>query len=880
MSRFKRASRVIVHNRALGFAPYAAAPCLCRGRGVCVECQRRRSDRNLQALGALVAGDVRGFRGITSYDLGSSRTFTEPILTYPLRTALFDRLSLEKVLAFQVPQTNVGRSDGVILQGQKIGQNQYVQSRNGKYKFLYSNNREIVVTGPGENDPINGGVLKRESTGLGPNSYLVLRGDKLCAEEPLSSGSMKSQCRGRDAIVVEDFESYGVMQDDGNFVVYSPTGRVMYETGTWFGAAGCPIGDKPTEVGTLRWAFRNEWAKQPPGFDPKAAWDFWCDCKFMPGNWKDTAGVDALTRCKKVLSVLGTPGMDAPWTEWGGGQRGLPTGGGLIQAFAAMVREPTEQELELDYLCSLFFTDFSRWCGIMAYCGLRSGSITFLGPIGLVGTTVQNIDLLFSYLTNSFDFEKKNRYYQKMEKAWFENGFPIVLGGLTSAAIIALALVGVGAVLFPAAAGSGAVITAGAAAGTVLVGGAVTVSSGVAISVILTGALAVLAVPISIAINECLKNARIDLESKYGRLIPPWSARAERTGIKPREQTLEEKEAWQPSINALRRAQLYYFPANLAFEVWARQRFAIWRLLDPVATALEDACDLASAFLPQTVPANPDIAQAKVFIRSIGRLATPIVKAALDKKTEAISAEQTWENVAAFFSEAAKNSTDSEAKERLTDWADFFLMFKSSIGRATLYAFDPTKDNFNKYIYDAPDSAFDRLPVGFVRQNMSSLSQSLDAVLGKPVNGRVLTLEERSVYASVFQQLNGENFVKLLRLVSRVLGFFNECVAEIHKYASDVPLLGDVLKFLADVLGAIAEGLMKARDFLAWLLEQFKTAPTVLQEKKEDEPPPKKEAEDDGLLVRLLLGAGGGFVLGGPPGAVIGAGAAVALTGK
>jgi len=865
---------VIIHNRALGFAPYAVAPCLCRGRGICVECQRAKSDRNLKALGALVAGDVRGFGNVTQYSLESARTFERPVITSPLffPTSLNDTLA--KALAVQLAPVNVGRADGVILQGQKILPNQFVQSPNGKYQFLYSLNREIVVVGPGENDPINGGILKREATGFGPNSYLVLRGDKLCVEEPLANGSLKAQCRGREAIVVEDYESYGRMQDDGNFVVYSPTGRVMYETGTWFGAKGCPIGEKPEDVGTLRWAFRNEWKKELPGFDPKVAWDFWCDCKFMPGNWKDTAGVDALTRCKKVLSVLNTPGFEAPWTEWGGGQRGLPTGGGLLQAFAAMVREPTEEELELDYLCSLFFTDFSRWCGIMAYCGLRVGGPTFLGPVGLIGTAIEG---LWSLISAPFDEGKKLRYFQKMGDAWYNNGLIIFLAGLTSATIFALAMWGVGAVIFPAAAGSGALVTAGAAAGTVVIGGTV-VSSAVAVSVILTGALAVLAVPIAIGIEKCILIAAERIEERHGSFIAPWSARGSGRELVYSD---EYKANWKPSVPALQRAQKYYFPSRIAFEVWAKQRFAIWRLLDPVTSALEDACELAAAFIPQTVPENKDIAQAKVFIRSIGKVASPIVKAALDKKQEAISSETTWETVSKFFSDAAAASTDAETKQRLTDWADFFRIFKSSIGRATLFAFEPTPEGFKKYIFDAPDSAFDRLPVGFVGQNMSSLSRSLDAVMGKPVNGRVLTYEERLVYADVFQKLNGDNFARLLRLIARILTFFEECLVEIKKHAWDI--LDGVIQFLADILGNIAEALMKARDFILWLIQQFNNVPDV--PKTIEEAPPKKtvtvvKSGDDGLLAALLLGAGGGFVVGGPPGALVGAGAAAVLTTK
>jgi hypothetical protein len=123
----------------------------------------------------------------------------------------------------------------------------------------------------------------------------------------------------------------------------------------------------------------------------------------------DMAGVDALTRCKKDTF----PNF-APWTNEGAGQRDLPTGEGLLYAFIRNNREPLEQELELDYLCSLMFTDTARFASIVVYAGMHAGGALFLGPLGPVQTAA---NFLIGGIVSLFDEGKRIRYLEKLAKA-------------------------------------------------------------------------------------------------------------------------------------------------------------------------------------------------------------------------------------------------------------------------------------------------------------------------------------------------------------------------------------------------------------------------------------------------------------------------------
>jgi hypothetical protein len=263
-----------------------------------------------------------------------------------------------------------------------------------------------------------------------------------------------------------------------------------------------------------------------------------------------------------------------------------------------------------------------------------------------------------------------------------------------------------------------------------------------------------------------------------------------------------------------------------------------------------------------------------LFIRSIGTTASPLARAAVSGKTDALSSEETWQAVSNVFAEGAKISESASVKEQLTDWADLFFLFKPSFARAVGYVTNPTQENFEKFICCANDSAFDRMPQAFVGQNISSLKTQLAAIAGESVNGKVLTPEERQGFAAAIVKLNGDNFAKLLRLIARILGFFSQAVDEIRKLKWGI--LDGVLALLSSLLTAIAQALMQARDFILSLLNQAKDIDLPPPSKKET----TKSTRDDGLLVRLLLGAGGGFVIGGPPGALIGAGVAAAATGK
>lgn len=745
--------------------------------------------------------------------------------------------------------------------------NEFIQSPNGKYQLQFTLDRRLIVQGPKEY--INDGVLYVLNTGFPQSAYVELNDSGFMVSDGMTSGSSRTFVFGAPK-VMDDLNAYGRMQDDGNFVVYTPGGKPLWDTGTWFGAAGCPVGDKPSDAGTLRGIFASQWSTQYPGNDPKVAWDYWCDCKFMPGNWKDIAGTDARTRCKRPLNqgwaaVGYYPGIDAPWTEWGGGQRNLPTGGGLLQAFASMVREPTEEELELDYVTSLMFTDVSRWAGIIAYCGLRAGGPLFFGPLGLAGTAVEG---LISLISAPFDEGKRLRYLAKMADVWFNIGLPMILAGLSGAILIGLACVAVVVVAPAGVAAGAAILTAGAALG------------GLGITAVVAAAYGVTQIALLFAMDNCLKNAALRIEERYGSFLAPWNKRWERNELK---WTEAQRAAWKPSTAALERAKLYWYPAQIGVNIWAKNINPL-RLLDPVANAWQDACELASSLIPQTTPPNKDIASTKLFIRALGQLGSPLSRAVVNGKPDAIASEETWQTVGDLFDVSAKNQEDAETKEKFTDLADFFKMFKPSFSRAVSYVFNPTPDNFSRMICCENDSAFDRMPQSFIGQNMSSLKRSLAAILGEVVDGKKFTVEERAGLAAALMKLNGDNFAKLLRLISRILGFFNEALGEIRKL--NWGILNGVLDFLRMLLTSVAGALMQARAFILSLISQVSSAnlPPPPAPSPAETPPKKKvtvaKSEDDGLLAALLLGAGGGFVLGGPPGALVGAGAAVALSSK
>lgn len=813
---------MIVHNRALGFAPYAVMPCICQGRGVCIECQKWRSGRNLKSLGALVAGDVRGFGQV------SVATLAEGIQGYipPNNNQIYalKRLPLDVAREYQPPPppVSVGRSDGVMQSSLLIRPNQFVASSTGKYKFMYTRERELVLIGPQE--PVNGGFLWRQKTNHGPRSYVDLAFGTLRVFDPDTNRQTSFSWPNVEPVA----NSYAVMQDDGNFVVYAPGGKPTWATGTSYRARGCP----PEEVQKL-------YPGPFPGIDNPKARQAWCDCKFLPGVWTDKNGEDALTRCKK--DVL--PNF-APWTNEGAGMRALPTGEGLVYAFLNNAREPAEEELELDYLCSLMFTDTARWAAIMCYCGFRAGGPTFLGPLGLFGTA---FDGLWSLISAPFDQGKKMRYFSKMADVWFNQGLPMFAAGLGTVALVVAGTVA-GTLVSP---GLGTVIGAGAG--------------------LFLGSVALI-----IATGTVIENAAKRIEERTGAFRPPW-VRRERTEIRWTEQ---QRLQWQPSDASIRQASRHWYPAKIAYEAFCSKLLDPGRYVDPLTTFLQDGCELAAALIPKTPIPDPEVESVRTFLKSLGRLAPPLVQAFVEKQGDAIKSDTTWATVGGIFDEASKLVEDAEVKKRLVDWADFFNLFKFSIARAAGYALEPTPENFKALVCCDVDSAFDKMPQAFVGQNMSALSKALDAILGKPVDGRVLTVEERSGFASVFVQLNASNLAKFLRLVARLIGFFNESIA--HLKSLQWEPLRAVVDFLSMILTAISDALMQARAFILSLIEGAKSAPPV--EVKEDKPPPKKtqeaSKEDDGLLARLLLGAGGGFVLGGPPGAVIGAGAVVALTGK
>jgi len=815
---------VIIHNRALGYAPYAVMPCMCQGRGVCIECQRWQSGRNLKALGSLVAGDVRGF-GNLAKTIDSTRLssigYVPP--SDNLRYAL-SKLPLDVAREYQPqpPPTNVGRSDGVFQSNLIVRPNQFVQSPNGKYKFLYTFDRELVVIGPQE--PVNSGFLWRHKTGHGPRSYVDLRYGRLTVFDPDTNKESSFYWPNVEPVA----NSYAVMQDDGNFVVYAPGGKATWATDTWRRAAGCDVEQ-----------LKKVYPQQLPGIDPPGLRNAWCDCRFLPGVWVDKSGLDARTRCKQDHF----PNF-APWTNEGAGQRGLPTGEGLVFAFLNNAREPAEEELELDYLASLMYTDTSRWAAIMAFCGFRAGGPTFLGPIGLVGTA---FDGLWSLISAPFDQGKRLRYFRKMADVWFNMGAPMFFAGL----------------------GTVALVVAGTVVGT-MVGGPLGTVIGAGAGLFL-GSVALI-----MAAGTVIENAAKRIEERTGAFRPPWATRS-RSEIKWSE---EQRLLWQPSDTSLRQASKYWYPAKIAYQTLCAKLLDPGRYVDPLTTFLQDGCELAAALIPKTPIPDAEVESVRTFLKSLGRLAPPLVQAFVQKRGDAIKSDTTWATVGGIFDEASKIVEDPKVRERLIDWADFFNLFKFSIARAAGYALEPTPENFKALVCCDVDSAFDKMPQAFVQQNMSALSKSLDAILGKPVEGRVLTIEERAGFASVFTQINAANIAKFLRLVARLVGFFDETISNLKKLGWQP--LTDVVAFLSRVLQAIRDALMQAREFLLALINAAKNAPPLPEPKKEEQKPKPKVTvkEDDGLLARLLLGAGGGFVIGGPPGALVGAGAAVALSSK
>lgn len=814
---------MIIHNRALGYAPYAVMPCMCQGRGVCIECQRWQSGRNLKALGSLVAGDVRGFGALPSVipNLTDAMAYVRPI-DNPIFALKKIPLDVAREYQKPPPPVNVGRADGVFQSNLTVRPNQFVASPSGKYKFLYTLDRELVVIGPEE--PVNGGFLWRHKTGHGPRSYVDLRYGRLTVFDPDTNKESSFYWPNVEPVA----NSYAVMQDDGNFVVYAPGGKATWATDTWRRAAGCDVEQ-----------LKKVYPQQFPGIDPPGLRNAWCDCRFLPGVWVDKSGEDARTRCKKDHF----PNF-APWTNEGAGQRGLPTGEGLVFAFLNNAREPAEEELELDYLASLMYTDTSRWAAIMAFCGFRAGGPTFLGPLGLVGTA---FDGLWSLISAPFDQGKRLRYFSKMADVWFNMGLPMFAAGL----------------------GTVALVVAGTIVGT-MVGGPLGTVIGAGAGLFL-GSVALI-----IAAGTVIENAAKRIEERTGPFRPPWVTRS-RSEIRWSE---EQRLRWQPSPASLQQASKYWYPAKIAYQAFCAKLLDPGRYVDPLTTFLQDGCELAAALIPKTPIPDKEVESVRTFLKALGRLASPIVQAFVEKKGDALKSDTTWATVGTIFEESSKIVEDAAVKERLIDWADFFTLFKASVARAAGYMLEPSPENFKKLVCCDIDSAFDKMPQAFVGQNMSALSKALDAIMGKPIDGRVLTIEERAGFASAFVQLNASNIAKFLRLVARLVGFVDEVIANLKKLGWQP--LTDVVNFLSGVLGAIRDALMQAREFILSLINAAKTAPPLPEPKPEEKPKPKPKVQpkEDGLLAALLLGAGGGFVVGGPPGALVGAGAAAALASR
>jgi hypothetical protein len=694
--------------------------------------------------------------------------------------------------------------------------NEFILSRNKLYTFMFTLDRELVVLGPQE--AINGGFLWRMKTGYGPNAYVYLNnGGRLTIHDPDLNFYRTFSRSG----VSGEANSYAVMQDDGNFVVYTQGNKATWATGTDFRARECPLDELDASYGKS---------------DSTTKRNAWCECRFLPGTWTDKSGTDALTRCKEAQ-------FWPPWTNEGAGARALPTGEGLVAAFLANSRAPSEEELELDYLASLMFTDTARWASIMCYAGFRSGGVTFLGPLGLVGTA---FDGLWSLISAPFDEGKRLRYFEKMAAAWYGMGMPIFSAGLTAVALI----------------------VAGTVAGTVINPGlGTTIGAGVGLFL---GSLSLIQ-----ATGISISNAARMIEKKNGDFRPPWTRGA------PEKDWPEEKRLkWTPSPAALQRASKYWYPANIAYQMFCSKLLNPGRYINPLQTFLEDGCELAAALIPKSPSASRDleVESVRLFVKALGRLASPLVLAFVEKKGDAIKSESTWQTVSTIFEEGSKIVEDEKLRERFIDWADFFFLFKSSVSRAAGYALEPTPDNFKKLVCCDVDSAFDRMPQAFVQQNMSALSKSLDAILGKPVDGKVLSIQERVTYAQVFTKLNAKNVDKFLRLVERLVGFFDETISSLKNLGWDA--LTDVVNFISSVLSAIRDALNQARAFIQSLIRAAESAPPLPDPKKDEDTPKSKKQEGDGLLAALLLGAGGGFVVGGPPGALVGAGAAVALSSK
>ena len=120
--------------------------------------------------------------------------------------------------------------------GQYLGPNDYLVSSNGLFYAIMQDNGDFVVFhGSGPSD--NHGFIAHTNTDEGV-SFLVMQGDgNLCLYHGNGPGNQGGWIwglnDGKNRVPLGDERNWGsvaVMQNDGNFVVYSPRGEVIWAT--------------------------------------------------------------------------------------------------------------------------------------------------------------------------------------------------------------------------------------------------------------------------------------------------------------------------------------------------------------------------------------------------------------------------------------------------------------------------------------------------------------------------------------------------------------------------------------------------------------------------------------------------------------------------
>jgi hypothetical protein len=277
-----------------------------------------------------------------------------------------------------------------------------------------------------------------------------------------------------------------------------------------------------------------------------------------------------------------------------------------------------------------------------------------------------------------------------------------------------------------------------------------------------------------------------------------------------------------------------------------------------IATVVEVLCKRAARMLPDS--GAPDVKVAKALLEAAAAVSPQIASLIKDAQTTLQSSAlyssfgAAVQKVAIAMRSAGVDNTAVQATNTLGNALSMFAPSLSVAARAIA-----TKDD--RLLCCGADSAFDLIPInvpglGF---KMSALIDAADAV-AKAGGGTTKEIQNTI--------LRGDKAQQGIKNIQALFGAIQLFATELEKALKPFGNLG---KYFSDAIA----NFLKQKDSFNQVVEAAKTG-----EKVTEKTPKVKPQEDDGLLARLLLGAGGGFVLGGPPGAVIGAGAAVALTGK